>query len=538
MLKFIFVMGGVISGVGKGTFSAALARVLKECGYKVLPIKFDGYLNVDAGTLNPYEHGEVFVLKDGLECDMDLGTYERFLNEDLDRYSSITGGMIFREIIEKERRGDFLGRTVEIFPHASYVFVEFLERAIKEKNPEILLVEIGGTVGDPENEYAIKAIKIVERKYGKDNVVTIYIPYLIYPQSLKELKTKPFKQNILLLWKLGIFPDIIVVRCPIPTNERVKEKVIKYVYGQSDVFILEDLPNKYLVPLEIKRRGIIDSVLNKLRINMRQEPKLTIFESLKNKLNKFDEKIKIAIAGKYTDNKDAYVSIEEALYHAAFHNNVDLEVVYIETTNYDEKDIDPKMLEDIDGILVPGGFGKRGTEGKVKFIQYARENKIPFLGICFGAQLAVVEFARNVCNLENANSTEIDPNTPYPVIDILPWQKEMNKLGGTMRLGEKPIYIIKKDSLAWEIYRKDVVYERHRHRYEINPDFLDTLTRKGLIISGVSENNIPEIIEMKDHPFFFGIQAHPEFKSRLENPSPPYYYFVKKCIEYKRNSKR
>lgn len=516
--KYIIITGGVLSGLGKGIVTASIGKLLQSQGYKVVPLKIDPYLNVDAGTMNPYEHGEVFVLEDGSEVDMDLGTYERFLGINLTGKNNLTTGKIYQSVIKKERKGEYLGKTVQIIPH--------LTGEIKEKIRELAMgydievIEIGGTVGDIEASIFLEAVRELRLEEGKENVMFIHVTLVPYLETVREQKTKPTQSSVKRLMEAGIQPDLIIGRSNRKLTKSVKEKISLFCNVPVEAVISDpDVENIYQIPLILKEEGVDKIIQKHLRLN--GESDLSEWARLVERMKEADKEVTIALAGKYTGVRYAYTSILEALKHAGAWLKTKVNVKFIETTRLKEVSLD------VDGLIVPGGFGVRGTEGKINCIKYARENEIPFLGLCFGMQLAVVEFARNVCGLKGANSTEIDPNTPHPVIDLLPEQKKIDKLGGTMRLGAWPA-ILKAGTLVRKIYGKEKIIERHRHRYELNPKYIDILEENGLVLSGISPKaNLVEFIELPNHPFFVGTQAHPEFKSRPLNPAPLFREFLK-----------
>lgn len=524
--KFVVVTGGVISGLGKGLFISSLGKLLKSRGYKVAPIKIDPYMNVDAGTMNPIEHGEVFVLEDGSEVDMDLGTYERFLDLSLTSDSNITTGKIYRRVIEKERRGDYLGKTVQLIPHLIDELKEWYKKLAK--NSDIVLIEIGGTVGDIENQVFLESVRELSLE---EDVFFVHCTLVPVVKVVGEQKTKPTQQSVRMLREIGIFPDMIFCRSEKPLLDRTKKKISKFCGVNEDHVISgQDLDNIYEIPLLLEEQGVGEKVLKGLGLEDRQGDMKRWRKFVENMKNP-KKKIKIAITGKYTYLHDSYVSILEALKHCSGELGCKINLKWIETTDIENGKVDVKdALKDVDGVIVPGGFGSRGTEGKIECIRYARENNIPFLGLCFGLQLAVVEHARNLCGLKDANSTEINPNTPYPVIDILPEQKRVDKKGATMRLGSQPA-ILREGSLVRKLYGKERIFERHRHRYEVNPKYIKTLEKNGLVFSGTSPNKrLMEFLERKDHKFFVATQAHPEFTSRPLKPNPLFLGFVKACL--------
>jgi CTP synthase len=537
--KYIVVIGGVLSGVGKGVASASIGRIVKEYGYSVTAIKIDPYINCDAGTLRPTEHGEVWVTDDGGETDLDLGNYERFLDESIPKKNNITTGQIYKSVIDKEREGYYLGQTVQFIPHIPNEIKSRIKAS--SKGYDIAIIEVGGTVGDYENIPFLFALKSLEKDIGKENIIYVLITYLPIPGHIEEMKTKPTQTAIKLLAENNIEPDFILCRGKNPLDSVRKEKIETYANIKSDYVISapdvigEGTPNTiYSVPLNFEKENLGEKILKKLHLDKRKEADWVKWRSLVNRITNPSKRIKIAIVGKYLDIgdyqlKDSYISINEALKHASAHNDVRVDIEFIDSKEIER---DPRILveKNIKGIIIPGGFGSTGVEGKIKAIRFARENNIPFLGLCLGLQLAVVEFARNVCKLNNANSTEINPNTEYPVIDILPEQKSIVNKGGTMRLGECKAIV--KDGLVKELYCQSEVYERHRHRYEVNPDFHNVLKEKGLVLSGMSEDGrLVEFIELPKHKFFVATQSHPEFKSSLMKPAPLFYGFVKACLD-------
>ncbi|MBW2980395.1 CTP synthase (glutamine hydrolyzing) [Candidatus Woesearchaeota archaeon] len=567
MTKYIVVAGGVISGVGKGITTASIGKILKDYGYKVTAIKIDPYLNYDAGTLRPTEHGEVWVTDDGGEIDQDLGNYERFLGMDIPKKNNITSGQIYKTVIDKERKGEFLGKTVQFIPH---IPGEILRRIKDASNGfDFALIEIGGTIGDFENIAFLFAMKRLEREIGKENVIYILVTYLPIPGHMGEMKTKPTQQAIRMLSENGIFPDFIICRSKKPLDDVRKKKIETYANIPSAYVISEpDIDTVYRIPLDLENENLGLKILSEFRMKLEKKPTFKELEKIVGRIIKPKKRIKIAMVGKYVDIgnftlKDSYISINESLIHAGASLDVGVDIDWIDAKKLEKGSNAAKLLKPYKGIIIPGGFGASGVEGKISAIKYARENNIPFLGLCYGLQLAVVEFARNVAKLEGANTTENDKNTKYPVIDILPTQKEIlgkSEYGGTMRLGAYAAKL-EKGSKVYGLYKDtgrikedkekieklkadktqsfrlgqlsggDVVLERHRHRYEVNPAFIDQLHQKGLLFSGhhIREDStkLMEFIELPKHPFFIATQAHPEFKSRLEKPAPLFYGFVR-----------
>ncbi|MEM4254041.1 MAG: CTP synthase (glutamine hydrolyzing) [Candidatus Woesearchaeota archaeon] len=534
LTKFVVITGGVLSGLGKGIASASIGRLLKNHG-KIICIKCDGYLNVDPGTMNPIEHGEVFVLNDGGEVDMDFGHYERFIGVQCKSEWNLTSGKVFNRVIAKERQGRFLGKTIQIFPHVINEIKEWIFSLIKQEQPEIVLLEIGGTVGDIENSWFVEAARQLKKDVGQENIAYVHLTYVPFLHSVGEPKTKTAQRDVALLREKGITPDIIICRSKdaLPTN--LKEKLAMFCdIEQSHIISGKDVENIYEVPLVFLNEGLLE-ILN-TKLSLKHKAEMDEWQSLVNKIKKPKHEVTIAICGKYTALKDSYASVIEALTHAGAHNDTKVCLKWIETTNIeDEKLAVDEALKGIDGVLVPGGFGRRGAEGKIAVIKAARENKIPYLGICYGLQLAVVEFARNVCGLSGANTTENEPGTPHPVIDFLPEQKTILAKGGTMRLGACKA-VLKPASLVAQLYGTLEVWERHRHRYEVNPDYHKALQDNGMILSGLSENGrLAEFVELQDHPFFVATQAHNELTSRLEKPNPLFFGFIKAALAKRSN---
>lgn len=514
-----------MSSVGKGTIAASIGLLIKSRGYRVSAVKIDPYINVDAGTMNPYMHGEVFVTEDGAETDLDLGHYERFLDINMSRYNNITTGKVYFEVIRKEREGKYLGQTVQIIPHVTDEIKSMIRFAAERDKAEITIVEIGGTVGDIESLPFLEAVRQMRLEEEEGNMIFVHVALVPYLNATGELKTKPLQHSVQELRRIGIQPDIIVARSVVNLDDETKKKIALFTNVKPDnVFSSYDVSTIYEVPLILEAQGLASKILRKLNLEDRP-PKLDEWIKFVNALKNGKNSVKIALVGKYTKLKDSYLSIKEAILHASALLGIRPELIWIESTDLEKGDV-KERLSGVNGIIVLPGFGKRGVEGKIKAIQFARENNIPYLGICFGLQLALVEFARNVLGLKDANTTEVDPNTPHPVVTLLDEQKKVTQLGGTMRLGAQKI-IIKEGTLAHSLYNASIVYERHRHRYEVNPEYVDKLQEAGLIISGVSENGLVEIIELKNHKFFLATQAHPEFKSRPLRPSPIFVGFLK-----------
>ena len=530
--RYCVVMGTVMSGLGKGIFSSCLANLMQDKGLKVAPIKLEGYLNIDSGTLNPFRHGEVFVLDDGMECDMDLGTYERMLDMDLTRANFATSGQIFSSILHKERHGDYLGRDVQMIPHVTGEVKLKLRRLAAETNADIVFVEIGGTVGDLENAYFIEATRELAYEEGPNSCCFVALTYILEPPTLGEQKSKAAQLGIKQLMQCGIQPDIIACRASNPVSEKAREKISVYSNVPIErVVSLPDSTSIYKIPAMLRESSLDFEVLRLLkiedRINLRHERKAWAqWCDFTDKIGAANRQITVGITGKYTTVRDSYASIINALEHAGIALSSDVKIKWIETTAINDENV-AENLNDVDGIIVPGGFGTRGAEGKIACIKYARENNLPYLGLCFGFQMAVIEFARNVCNLPKANSTEIEPDCSEPVIDILPEQKKIEGLGGNMRLGGKDIEL-KPQTLAWKLFGKtDSVRMRFRHRYEVDPRYIEVLEKAGLVFSGKAPNQpIMQIMEIPSHPFFKGTQAHPCLTSRPLKPQPMFIALV------------
>ena len=532
--KYIFVTGGVVSGLGKGITAASLGRLLKNRGYKVTIQKFDPYINVDPGTMNPYEHGEVFVTDDGAETDLDLGHYERFINENLTQNSSVTMGKIYSSVIEKERRGDYLGKTVQVIPHITN---EIKSRIYSFENTDtdIVITEVGGTVGDIEGLSIIEAIRQVGLEKNPEDVLYVHVTLLPYIFGSNEIKSKPTQHSVKELQSLGIKPDILVCRTEQDIPDTVREKLSLFCnVRKSSVIQNKTADCLYAVPLMLEEEGLANEVCNHLRLE-KNEPDNSKWEALVERIRNIDKDnvVTVAIVGKYIKLEDAYISVIESLYHAGFANDVKVKVKLIDSEKINSENV-AKKLEGIQAVVVPGGFGNRGIEGKIQTIKYVRENKIPFLGICLGMQMAVVEYARDVLGITDANSEEFDENGKNLLIHIMEEQKGIDKKGGTMRLGAYPC-VIKEGTLAKELYGKTEISERHRHRFEYNNDYKERLENAGLICSGTSPNgHLVEIVEMsqKDHPYFIAGQFHPELKSRPNNPAPLFVGLVKAAKEF------
>ncbi|UCD51530.1 MAG: CTP synthase (glutamine hydrolyzing) [Phycisphaerales bacterium] len=530
--KYVFVMGTVMSGLGKGFFSSCLAKLLQDKGLKVAPIKLEGYLNIDSGTLNPFRHGEVFVLDDGMECDMDLGTYERMLDLDLSRANFATSGQIFSSVLNKERHGDYLGRDVQMIPHVTGEVKLKLRQLAIESNADVVFVEVGGTVGDLENAYYLEAMRELAYEEGPHSSCFVALTYILEPPALGEQKSKAAQLGIKQVMQLGIQPDIIACRASNPVNEKARQKISIYSNVPVErVVSLHDSASIYMIPSMLREHGLDFEVLRLLkiedRINLRHERKAWAkWCDFTDKIGTARYQTTIGITGKYTSVRDSYASIINALEHAGIALGSDVGIKWIDTTDITDANV-AEHLAEVDGIIVPGGFGSRGSEGKIACVRYARENDLPYLGLCFGFQMAVIEFARNVCGLKGAGSQELDPKCEVRVIDILPEQKKIEGLGGNMRLGGRDVEI-KPETLAWNLFgQKSTVRMRFRHRYEVDPEYIETLEAKGLVFSGKAPDQpIMQILELPDHPFFMGTQAHPCLTSRPLRPSPMFVGLV------------
>ena len=535
--RYCFVLGTVMSGLGKGIFSSCLAKLMQDKGLKVTPIKLEGYLNIDSGTLNPLRHGEVFVLDDGMECDMDLGTYERMLNQDLSGANFATSGQIFSSVLHKERHGDYLGRDVQMIPHVTGEVKLKLRRLAMESDADIVFVEIGGTVGDLENAYYIEAMRELAYEEGPNSCCFVALTYILEPKTLGEQKSKAAQLGIKQLMQCGIQPDIIACRAANPVSEKARQKISIYSNVPLDrVFSMPDSASIYTIPASLRDCGIDFQVLRLLkiedRIDLRHERKAWAkWCDFTDKIGTANYEISIGITGKYTSVRDSYASIINALEHAGIGLGCNVKIKWIETTSITDETA-AGHLNNVDGIIVPGGFGTRGAEGKIACIRYARENNLPYLGLCFGFQMAVIEFARNVCGLAEANSVEIEPDCPEPVIDILPEQKKIEGLGGNMRLGGRDIEL-KPRTLAWKLFGKtDSVRMRFRHRYEVDPRYIESLEKAGLVFSGKAPNQpIMQILEIPSHSFFMGTQAHPCLTSRPLKPQPMFVGLVSAAMQ-------
>lgn len=529
MTKYIFVTGGVVSSLGKGITAASLGRLLKNRGVSVTIQKFDPYINVDPGTMSPYQHGEVFVTGDGAETDLDLGHYERFIDENLTKFNNVTTGRVYSTVLKKERRGDYLGGTVQVIPHITNEIKDKVFRAGKETGADVVITEIGGTVGDIESLPFLEAIRQVKSDVGRDNVMYIHCTLVPYIKAAGEMKTKPTQHSVKELRSLGIQPNVIVVRTEMPISQDMKDKIALFCdIDKNAVIECRDAETLYSIPLDLQDQNLDTIVCNHLKLNC-NEADMTEWKELVKRVTNLSKTTKIALVGKYVELQDAYISVVEALRHAGYEYDSDIDIKWVNAEELTAENV-KAQLEDVDGILVPGGFGDRGVEGKIIATNYARVNKVPFLGICLGMQVASIEYARNVLGLKGANSAEIDPNTPYPVIDLLPEQKDIEDLGGTLRLGLSPSKL-QEGTRAYEAYQDEVIYERHRHRYEFNNEYRQAMEEAGFTFSGTTpDGRLVEIVEVKDHPWFVASQFHPEFTSRPTRPQPLFRDFVRASL--------
>lgn len=532
--KYIFVTGGVVSALGKGITAASLGHLLKSRGLQVSIQKFDPYINVDPGTMSPYQHGEVFVTQDGAETDLDLGHYERFIDVDLSKSNNITAGKVYASVISKERRGDYLGGTVQTIPHVTNEIKERITRVGRETHAHVVITEIGGTVGDIEGLPFLEAIRQLKLDLGRDNVLYIHCTLVPFLQTAGELKTKPTQHSVKELRSLGIQPNVIVCRSDRPLTEEVRDKIALFCDIESRAVVeAADAETIYEVPMILERQSLPELVMESFKLPP-APPQLEEWTNLVEKLKELKKgpKLTIAIVGKYVQLPDAYLSITEALEHGGVAADTGIEVRWVYAEDLEEKPAD-ELLQGVHGILVAPGFGSRGIEGKIEAVRYAREQKIPFLGICLGMQCAVIEVARNLCHFSEAHSTEFQKDTPYPIIDLLPEQKEIEDMGGTMRLGVYPCKVEKETTTAM-IYGEDLVYERHRHRYELNNEYRTQLQEAGLVMAGISpDRRLVEIVELQGHPWFLATQFHPEFRSRPQRPHPLFRHFVQAARKYK-----
>ena len=533
MAKHVFITGGVVSSLGKGITAASLGCLLKGRGLRVVIQKFDPYLNVDPGTMSPFQHGEVFVTDDGAETDLDLGHYERFVDENLTRDSNVTSGSVYYNVIRKERRGDYLGGTVQVIPHVTNEIKERVARVARDPRVDVVITEIGGTVGDIESLPFLEAIRQYRIDIGRRNVIYIHVTLIPFISTSGELKTKPTQHSVNELRSIGIQPDIIVCRSDRPISQDLKEKIALFTDVESRAVIsCVDAPHLYAVPLNLRDEGLDSLVVDKLGLDAGRL-QLDDWTALVDRVKQATGTVRIALVGKYVQLRDAYLSVVEALRHAATHHGRNLEIIWVDAETLQEEEITSR-LESADGILVPGGFGVRGIEGKILSARYARENAVPYLGLCLGLQVAVAEFARHMADMPGANSSEFDPSTEYPVIDLLPGQACVADMGGTMRLGASPTKV-KTGTKAHAAYGEEFISERHRHRYEVNNEYRERLVQAGLVVSGVTpDDRLVEIVELPDHPWFVACQFHPEFKSRPIRPHPLFRDFVGAAIAGRR----
>jgi len=529
--KYIFVTGGVVSSLGKGITAASLGQLLKSRGLKVTIQKFDPYINVDPGTMSPYQHGEVFVTDDGGETDLDLGHYERFIDINLSKNNNTTTGKIYWSVLNKERKGEYLGRTVQVIPHITNEIKERIRRAEKEKGVDVVITEIGGTVGDIESLPFLEAIRQFKGDVGRENCMYIHVTLVPYLTKAGELKTKPTQHSVKELRSIGIQPDVLICRTERPLSEDMKEKIALFCDLEPNEVIQNlDAETLYEVPLMMEEEGLPQLVIDHLNLKC-DSLDLSEWRSIVEKVKNPQGKVTVALVGKYIELKDAYMSVAESLRHGGIENDVDVDIEWIQSEDLTDENAH-ELLKDADGVLVPGGFGDRGIDGKISAVKYARENNIPYFGICLGMQMAVVEFARNVVGLKDAHSSELEPDTTTPVIDLMPEQKDVDVLGGTMRLGLYPCKLTKGTKAA-EAYKDELIYERHRHRYEFNNKYRDKIVESGLVISGVSpDERLVEVVELEDHPWFVAVQFHPEFKSRPTRCHPLFREFIRACKEY------
>ncbi|MDQ6781557.1 MAG: CTP synthase [Candidatus Eremiobacteraeota bacterium] len=530
MSRFIFFTGGVVSSLGKGIAAASLGRLLKSRGISVSIQKLDPYINTDAGTMNPYQHGEVFITEDGAETDLDLGHYERFIDENLTRLHNVTTGQIYGSVIDQERRGAYLGATVQVVPHITNEIKDRIKQVALASRADVCIIEVGGTVGDIESLPFLEAIRQFKHDVGDDHVMYIHLTLVPHLGAADELKTKPTQHSVRELRAIGISPDAIICRAEYPLTQDIKEKIALFCdVKRSAVVQSRDAQSIYQVPLNLEAEGLAEAVVQKLKLEQR-ELDLEDWRMIVRRIQRPKDTVRVALVGKYVELKDAYISINEALYHAGVARNAAVEILRIDSEALEERGID--ALHDASGILVAPGFGARGIKGKLLAIRHAREHGVPFLGICYGMQLACVEFARNVCGLDNAHTREVEPETPHPVIDFMENQRNLQVMGGTMRLGAYPC-TLEPGSLAEKVYGKSEISERHRHRFEFNNAYKETFMRKGMVFSGhYRAADLVEIIELPAHPWFMGTQAHPEFKSRPTRPAPLYAGFIEACMAY------
>lgn len=532
-VKYVFVTGGVVSGLGKGITAASLGRLLKARGYKVTMQKFDPYINIDPGTMNPVQHGEVFVTDDGAETDLDLGHYERFIDESLTKNSNVTTGKVYWSVLEKERRGDFGGGTVQVIPHITNEIKSRFYRSLSEET-EIAIIEVGGTVGDIESQPYIEAIRQFQHDVGRENCILIHVALMVYLPTSEEMKTKPIQMSVKELQRLGIQPDVVVCRTEHEIDDGLKDKISLFCnVPASNVIQNLTVDMLYEAPLALEKEHLAEIVCKSLNLDC-PEPDLDEWRAMVKAAKNPTTEVNVAIVGKYIALHDAYISVVESLKHAGYPNSATVNIKWVDSETV-TNDNAAKIFSDVSGILVPGGFGTRGIDGKIAAIKYARENNIPFLGLCLGMQLSIVEFVRDVVGYRDAHSIELDPSTTHPVISLMPDQEGITDIGGTLRLGSYPC-VLDKESKAYELYGSELIHERHRHRYEVNNDFRKDLTENGMKLSGISpDGRIIEMIEIPSHPFFVATQAHPELKSRPNRPHPLFLGFVEAALDKKNN---
>lgn len=529
--KYIFITGGVVSSLGKGITAASLGRLIKSRGNTVTIQKLDPYINVDPGTMNPYQHGEVFVTEDGAETDLDLGHYERFIDVNTYKANNVTTGMVYWTVITRERRGDYLGGTIQVVPHITNEIKDRIRAVTKDQKFDVVICEIGGTVGDIEGLPYLEAIRQFRKEVGRDNCINIHVTLIPFLDTTHEYKTKPTQHSVMKIREIGIQPDIIICRSRQPLSVEMKEKISLFCDVDKEAVIgLADVGLLYEVPLALEREGLDDIVLKYLDLHSKKGD-LSEWAMIVEEMKTPEKRVRIAIVGKYTELEDSYISIVESLKHGGISNRAAIDFKWVNAEKLEELDDIEPIFRDVHGVVVPGGFGARGIEGKIKAIKFARENNIPFLGLCLGMQCAVIEFARNVCKMKGANSSEFDHETKYPVIDLIPEQRSITDKGATMRLGAYPCKI-KKDTLLYKAYKTDKISERHRHRYELNNDFRAELENCGLVMAGVyPEADLVEVVELPSHPWFLAVQYHPEFKSRPNRPHPLFASFVQAAGE-------
>ncbi|WP_124064971.1 CTP synthase [Clostridium sp. E02] len=531
-VKYVFVTGGVVSGLGKGITAASLGRLLKARGYNVTMQKFDPYINIDPGTMNPVQHGEVFVTEDGVETDLDLGHYERFIDESLTKYSNVTTGKVYWNVLTRERRGDFGGGTVQVIPHVTDEIKSRFHQNHQSSETEIAIIEVGGTVGDIESQPFLEAIRQFQHDVGHENAILIHVTLVPYLKASGELKTKPTQSSVKDLQGMGIQPDIIVCRSELPLDDGIRNKIAQFCnVPQTHVVENLDVEVLYELPLIMENQNLAQVACESLNLPC-PDPDLTDWTAMIENWKHPEKEVTIALVGKYIQLHDAYISVVESLKHGGVFNRADVHIKWIDSELVTDENAS-EYFHDVDGILVPGGFGSRGIEGKISSIRYARENNLPFLGLCLGMQMAIVEFARNVLGFSDAHTVELDENTTHPLIHLMPDQNDVEDIGGTLRLGSYPC-VLDKSSKSYEVYGEELIHERHRHRYEVNNDYRDDLTKGGMKLSGISpDGRIVEMVEIPSHPWFIATQAHPEFKSRPNRPHPLFREFIRAAVEHK-----